>query len=549
MWQREYVRRLAETEDEVRNFLGFITPGAGKTRAALSYVKKYQDQFDRAIIVSPRTEVARQWSAAAWEHFRVNIATDYAKQHRLDKGFYGLSTTYQSVVSNPHYFRKLLGNERYVLIADEPHHMGDKSSWGESMLEAFEYGSRRLLMTGTPIRTDGTAMPWAEYDSDGFVTPHFSYTYRQAVMDGSARALVTDIMDSELKWSIGPARFALSTQDVTVDEESRMLKVLLDFKGEYPRAAISRGIDRLSIMKQADMPNACGLVVAADIHDAKLCVEILESLGVPRRRIALAHNELIDASDQIQRARDGVVDWLVAVQMVSEGVDVPNIGVLVYLTHLRTELFFRQVVGRALRQTGHDVKAQLVIPNVPTLVRLAENMENESLQALKDRDEIRKSVEVGERGVSMFESHGSSNVELNRVVDRSDVILPNAWDAARRVREQAGVTTSVEQVHKLCEFLQSPVLTQDAEPAEPPTLSLQDEITALYAHETALVKSLTKLRVKRTGSSAADIKPDIQRALFKHMGHEPKKRNKAELEERIAWLNEAISRELESLSR
>ena len=57
--------------------------------------------------------------------------------------------------------------------------------------------------------------------------------------------------------------------------------------------------------------------------------------------------------------------WLVSVLMVSEGVDIPRLRVGVYATSARTELFFRQVVGRFIRRTPAPKRADE--PPVPAV--------------------------------------------------------------------------------------------------------------------------------------------------------------------------------------
>jgi len=70
--------------------------------------------------------------------------------------------------------------------------------------------------------------------------------------------------------------------------------------------------------------------------------------------------------------------------MVSEGVDVPRLRVGVYATSARTELFFRQVVGRFIRRTPEpaDQMSHLFLPSDPRLKQLAVQIEEERNHAL-----------------------------------------------------------------------------------------------------------------------------------------------------------------------
>ena len=70
--------------------------------------------------------------------------------------------------------------------------------------------------------------------------------------------------------------------------------------------------------------------------------------------------------------------------MVSEGVDIPRLRVGVYATSARTELFFRQVVGRFIRRTPapKEQMSHVFLPADPTLKRLAAQVEEERRHAL-----------------------------------------------------------------------------------------------------------------------------------------------------------------------
>jgi superfamily II DNA or RNA helicase len=95
-------------------------------------------------------------------------------------------------------------------------------------------------------------------------------------------------------------------------------------------------------------------------------------------------SDAADASARIQRFASGFGSWLVSVLMVSEGVDVPRLRVGVYATSARTELFFRQVIGRFIRRTPEPKQqmSHVFLPSDPGLKRLAAQIEEERNHAL-----------------------------------------------------------------------------------------------------------------------------------------------------------------------
>jgi superfamily II DNA/RNA helicase len=76
---------------------------------------------------------------------------------------------------------------------------------------------------------------------------------------------------------------------------------------------------------------------------------------------------------------------MVAVRMVSEGVDVPRLAVGVYATSASTPLFFAQAIGRFVRARRRGETASVFLPNVPQLLALANELERQRDHAL-DRE-------------------------------------------------------------------------------------------------------------------------------------------------------------------
>jgi hypothetical protein len=68
---------------------------------------------------------------------------------------------------------------------------------------------------------------------------------------------------------------------------------------------------------------------------------------------------------------------MVAVRMVSEGVDIPRLAVGVYATTTSTPLFFAQAVGRFVRARARGESASIFLPSVPSLLTYAAELEVE----------------------------------------------------------------------------------------------------------------------------------------------------------------------------
>jgi hypothetical protein len=96
-----------------------------------------------------------------------------------------------------------------------------------------------------------------------------------------------------------------------------------------------------------------------------------------------------DASGKISRFAGSDQPWIVAVRMVSEGVDIPRLRIAVFATTTTTELFFRQAVGRVVRWTRGvpRQKAYFFLPDDPRLAHFATSLAEQRRHSLRKRAE------------------------------------------------------------------------------------------------------------------------------------------------------------------
>lgn len=131
------------------------------------------------------------------------------------------------------------------------------------------------------------------------------------------------------------------------------------------------GCAKLDELRQIK-PDAAGLVVATDIEHAQQVAQALDAKGESCRVVT---NRTPDAQQVINAFRHSDCRWIVAVGMISEGTDIPRLQVCCYLSRIRTELHYRQVLGRVLRRMGEpDDQAWLFMLAEPTLRRFAERI-------------------------------------------------------------------------------------------------------------------------------------------------------------------------------
>jgi hypothetical protein len=121
------------------------------------------------------------------------------------------------------------------------------------------------------------------------------------------------------------------------------------------------------------------------------------------------------ASEKITAFSQSSDKFIVAVRMVSEGVDIPRCAVLVWLTSYRTPLFFAQAVGRVVRARKPEESATVFLPAVRPLLALAAELEAE-------RDHVLGSKPEADTGI-MFDEYPfgeQSEPGMSKVIESVD---------------------------------------------------------------------------------------------------------------------------------
>ncbi len=371
-----------------RDFLAAATPGAGKTSFALTLAQNLlaRRQVDRIIIVAPTEHLKVQWAEAAQ---RINLAIDPGfgvKQGRTSRDYVGIALTYAGVAVNPLALRIRTEGFKTLVILDEVHHAGDARSWGDAVREAFEPATRRLMLTGTPFRSDTNPIPFVRYQADeaGVLRSQadYSYGYGEALADGIVRPVLFLAYSGDLHWrtSAGDEVSARLGGPLTKELAGQALRTALDPQGSWVPAVLKAADTRLSELR-AHVPDAGGLVIATDQTAARAYAALLGAISGTAPVLVLSDEPR--SSQKISDFARGDARWMVAVRMVSEGVDVPRLAVGVYATTTATPLFFAQAVGRFVRARSKGESASLFVPSVANLLLYAAEMERERDHVLR----------------------------------------------------------------------------------------------------------------------------------------------------------------------
>ncbi|WP_121368987.1 DEAD/DEAH box helicase [Frondihabitans australicus] len=384
-WQAEALEKYFSTNP--RDFLAAATPGAGKTTFALRLATELlsRGEIDRVVVVAPTEHLKRQWADAA---DRVNLRLDPMFKNAdvtYGRHFHGIAITYAQVGMKPEVHKAITEAGRTLVILDEVHHGGDALTWGDGIREAFGSATRRLSLTGTPFRSDTAPIPFVTYapDEHGIRTSQsdYSYGYGRALADGVVRPVLFMAYAGQMRWRtrMGDEMSATLGEAVTKDITAQAWRTALSPQGDWIAAVLSAADKRLTEVRRG-VPDAGGLVIATDHTAARAYAAILTKLTGERPTVVLSDEKA--GSDRIAAFSSGESRWMIAVRMVSEGVDVPRLAVGVYATSASTPLFFAQAIGRFVRARRRGETASVFLPSVPSLIALAGQLELERDHAL-----------------------------------------------------------------------------------------------------------------------------------------------------------------------
>ena len=417
-WQTEFVTRFIQqvadfqvnqTASEKTAFILNAFPGSGKTFAQL-FVMKYllkEKQVDFIVVVVPSDALRTQFAEEALKlglnlHARKNLNVSF-KSHD------GIVLTYQQLGNNVTVDTLDLWcqSHRVFVSADEMHHLaGDEDSsrgnnWGANFAEAFQNSHVRLMTSGTPFRSDGNPIPWTRYVDDrlDLSAPH-AYTYGYGPSEKwnqplcalggptenpSVREVVFHPWDGEVTWVLKDDdveeefthRLTDNLDEIYKDQrDPRTIETLKAArrksciecgtprhpKGtQYVREQIVAAHKQLNDIRRTH-PWAGGLIVCDSIPHADSVGEVVEELTGTKPIVI--HGDKEAPKTLLKSYKNDTTEqrtpWVVAVNMVTEGIDIKHLRVCVYMTRKVAPMFWTQVLGRVLRlepgideQTAH----------------------------------------------------------------------------------------------------------------------------------------------------------------------------------------------------
>lgn len=454
-WQRQRIEQIVLAAKHSDRALVYACPAAGKTYFGLLCYATINARLNRdspLIIVTPRLEIKAGWINEAKSMGLVLIPADDGRPflpNQSDMFADGYVLTYQQAVSLQVTLRSFCELHKPTVLLDEVHHTsGDIAArsgniWGRAIEDAFADATFKLAMTGTPFRSGVNPISFVDYDPHGRVVPTVSYTYEEAIRDRVCRPLEfaswgADFIQKRGDGS-GVELIDFRTELSEDDSSDRLIAAVSDTQQYLPEVLRSAHENLLSVRREAGRERAGGLVVTMSRSHAEAVGKLLA--GVTGQKPTIVYYGQGDSQIRIKQFRESDDYWIIGINMLSEGVDIPRLSVGVYCTNIISELYFRQFCGRVIRRTGETGPeyAYVYLPAAAELEANALKVLEEVVHALdNDTSARRESFRSGPNGIRELSIKVQSVSEIRKIVNGN--AIPLDWlrhhsDALQRAKE------------------------------------------------------------------------------------------------------------------
>ncbi|MGR5318513.1 DEAD/DEAH box helicase [Vibrio sp. DNB22_19_1] len=433
LWQDRCVKQaLNKFEKSHTHFFCQATPGAGKTvmAAELAHQLFDQNKIDLVLCFSPSTSVA--------ESIKRTFAWKLDCSFNGGLGSLGASYTYQTLRFLGEEFWTTISKHRVLVVFDEIHHcsyeeQGRSNVWGEQVLVKIQgLAKYTLALSGTPWRSDALPIALAEYtDPDGRLVCDYQYGLKQAIQDRVCRRPQIVLVDNEHLTITDKGDTQSFSSILELLKVSNISYQSVIHNEQAMNYLLGEGCKKLAQIRQ-ESPQAGGLVVASSVKHAQLIQKLLIQEFSQSATIVTYHHH--SPLEEIEAFRHGNTQWIVSVGMISEGTDIPRLQVCCHMSSVKTELYFRQVLGRILRiNEAPNQEAWLFTFAEESLVDFAERIEQD----------------IPETCLYVKQDHRTSNTPLNNVFPllvRADKEQPDASHKQRFHWGSSGTSLATEML-------------------------------------------------------------------------------------------------------
>jgi len=452
-WQVECISlTLKKYQNGTSHFLALATPGAGKTLMASELADQLlkNNMVDLIICFSPSSIVSQDFSES------LQLKT----QERFDGllGARGRSLTYQNLQYLDVNFWQLFEQYRVFVIFDEIHHcagsnIDNANAWGEQIILNIQDKAKfTLALTGTPWRSDAAPIVLSTYmHPSNKISCDYVYGLAEAITDYVCRV---------------PQIIAIDNNNISVVDDvetktfSSFKSLLMESVVPYQEVieneavikyVISSAQKKLSSIR-ATNADAAGLIVASSVEHARQISTLMKGC-FNEETVVVTYRES-EPTSIIQQFRHAQTKWIISVGMISEGTNIPRLQVCCHLTNIKTEMHFRQILGRILRMTSSkNQEAIMYMPAEPKLLEYAYRVkqdvpfEADVVQFENMKSSNKNCLNSDEIHIVTFDKVMKANSKAELELSGFDSLLEHhAFDGSSETGEEHFLTSSYEKV-------------------------------------------------------------------------------------------------------
>ncbi|MYM00380.1 DEAD/DEAH box helicase family protein [Novosphingobium sp. FGD1] len=323
-----------------------MATGLGKTVVAAEFTRAMFDQGAKnALVLCHSQDLALQLEQAFWPHLKSSETTsvffDGKPPSQKDGVTFGL---YQTLLG---YLPSIEPSFFDIVIVDEAHH---------ALAQGFQSCVNQLKpkyllgMTATPWRGDGDSI-------DRLFGPPLETV---SLVEGMALGFLTEVdyrmFCDNIDWEKIPQ---LSKQNLTIRDLNRRL-----FLPQRDEAALA---EIISAAGEVGKPRI--IVFSPSISHAEKFADILSASGIPAKNISGVKR--LDRQAALMEFSSGRIQALTAVDLLNEGIDVPDVNIIAFMRATHSRRIFVQQLGRGLR-LAPDKPKTIVLDFVSDLRRISE---------------------------------------------------------------------------------------------------------------------------------------------------------------------------------
>jgi superfamily II DNA or RNA helicase len=347
-----------------RRALVVLATGLGKTVVAGEIVHRFLEDQPKAdvLVVAHTKEIVSQLERALWRHLPKRVPTQILNGDKHPPSLSGV--TCATVASAVRAVEN--GWRPGLVVVDEAHHVGETGYYQQlldGLPETFHLG-----ITATPWRGDGYGI------SERFGGPVFT----MGIAEGMAAGYLAQVdyrllVDEDIDWEDVATR---SAYGLTIKDLNHRL-----FLPQRDQSIV----DTLRETWQTT-PEPRAIVFSRTINHAEEFADLLRGNGWARAEALSNRQSKRERNILMSEFADGRVPIITAVDILNEGVDVPDVNILCFLRVTHSRRIFVQQLGRGLR-LGRGKQHVTVLDFVSDIRRVAATLNlKRDLERLREDD-------------------------------------------------------------------------------------------------------------------------------------------------------------------